>query len=1404
MPSKEWTQHIILRSLTVQKKKDITEKLISNLSEDHFSLETYRIAFRRLYAMYLKKGRLLSWKELIFDSSIPDRNREKLRLREIKRSKIVVTDKSLLLPKSYEEFSALLESNWYNAVHNKTIQLQNKLTTDLSGKQLTNEDINRVYEEIEQSLSGIKKLSSTSGTIFHLSKPTITECLANFRNKLKNNFFIPTGFKEFDDRNLGIPVDSFFLIAGKAGSGKCLEGNSIVPTNKGLLTLEEIWKSQNRYPSTKGFKKVEGMEVIDHKFETSETTKVFRTIGRVDKILTNFGDEIVGLPEHKLLCVKHRSSTMDFIEISDILKKDWVAKSIGTNIFSTEVPSFDYYDSELINTTNNPKLRKDVTLPRKLSIELSEIFGFMVAEGYSTHYFCNTSEEINNYYCDLLLKVFKCERKIYSDNCSVRHGALVGEFIGKYCGSPSSSERFIPLCIRQSPEKFQCAFLRAFFEGDGSVYPKEAPSSIEATTISKQLAYEIKAILENIGIFCSIRKRESWATNGSENQVSKDSYTVKILKQSFILFSEKIGFISIKKNKLMRKGVKYFSTLSSNSQNTNMSATGPVSKMPGMVQFDELIGVLDSICLKLSGSNFPYSRGTDKFNLNMIFGQSDVSLIRKRRRARKVIELTKYTWKKSRKAIKNSPTIILNKIKEHGRAVELIKFLNKCYKHTWSRVVSKDSGIRNSIVYDLTVPGNESYAVNGIMGHNSTLALTIGMNFKRSGARVCFLPLEMGVEMLLIKMAASIIKVPVTTIVKEYDFYHKKVVKAVSRFLVKDENSPECFDFYVPDSNATLEDVLAKLKPNQYDIIIVDYITLLASMDKEDWKSLDKAGRLAKVFATNNKTIVCLLAQLDETTENVRYSRSLTEHCVPLSSYVNINGKLKLVKDIVNEEIREQDYTVKIDTVSGVRKTEKLYYFGEKKVKSITTDKGYNIKTTLKTPLLVLTPEFKLEWRKSSELKVDDRIAVKKGLSFPKKDVIFNYIDNNHYDSRNNVFKLPPKMTPELAKILGYLCAEGSFDGKGIFFGNADKEVCKDFYNAWINVFGNTGVNFSEEMQSRQYVFRTISQQLYRFLTYIGVPNTSRNMEIPKCILESTKECAIEFLKAYMEGDGYSSKSSSTIGCTTYSRKLANQLQLIFLKFGIIAARNMHKDTYDRKKDLSNKYWQLNVCGSSCNKYMNQIGFITKKKNSNVPISYKSDTEGIPYLLKVLNNKKKGRNKIYCEDRKSRMVRLSSLLHTGVHSSNTINPNKINEEFLTNLKTYFPTLSTVLQTYLDNDLFFDKIVKIKEGKAKVADFTVKEGNTGTIIDEGNFIANGLVTHNSSNAFIWPEDHFKIKETGYMTIKQKKARNQDPFTFRLAVDLATSSITDYVNTGEERVTIKAAEGFDDIVPKDDDL
>lgn len=158
----------------------------------------------------------------------------------------------------------------------------------------------------------------------------------------------------------------------------------------------------------------------------------------------------------------------------------------------------------------------------------------------------------------------------------------------------------------------------------------------------------------------------------------------------------------------------------------------------------------------------------------------------------------------------------------------------------------------------------------------SSLALQIAMNVFQMGARVCMVSLEMDEDENLTRVASNLTGIPSNRLIGEFDAYKKKIYTAWRDFFKP--NGAATFDFYTPEESETLVNILSTLKPYKYDIIIIDYITLVAPMDNEGWKSLDKAGRYAKVFATNNKTIICLLAQLDSSKNDVRYARALMEH----------------------------------------------------------------------------------------------------------------------------------------------------------------------------------------------------------------------------------------------------------------------------------------------------------------------------------------------------------------------------------------------------------------------------------------------------------------------------------------------------------------------------------------------
>ena len=221
MISSEWIQHIILRSLCISKKRKINEKIIGEISEDNFTAPSYKKSIRRVISYYQKKGRFLTWKELINDPTISEEIRKKIKAKEIKRKKVKNNDSSLNLPKNYDEYKNLVQYLYSDSKYKSMIDLQNELTNSLSKNEApTSDTVDDILNRVSEQVDYIKKLENSSGTIVKLESSVISEKILSFRRKIKDKFFFPTGIKGFDSKNMGIPSDSFFLIAAKSGAGK--------------------------------------------------------------------------------------------------------------------------------------------------------------------------------------------------------------------------------------------------------------------------------------------------------------------------------------------------------------------------------------------------------------------------------------------------------------------------------------------------------------------------------------------------------------------------------------------------------------------------------------------------------------------------------------------------------------------------------------------------------------------------------------------------------------------------------------------------------------------------------------------------------------------------------------------------------------------------------------------------------------------------------------------------------------------------------------------------------------------------------------------------------------------------------------------------------------------------------
>lgn len=207
------------------------------------------------------------------------------------------------------------------------------------------------------------------------------------------------------------------------------------------------------------------------------------------------------------------------------------------------------------------------------------------------------------------------------------------------------------------------------------------------------------------------------------------------------------------------------------------------------------------------------------------------------------------------------------------------QYLRKAYKNLQNKFLIP-TGFKAFDSINMGIPSSALFVILGKTGSGkSSLALNICMNAKIQGARVCFVPLEMSIDEMLMKMGSRLLMEPINELNQNLKKAFKKIIKVTDDFLGdKGEDGASCFDFYVPDTSDSVEDVLNFLQPYGYDIICIDYPKLLSQGTMPEWEALDKGARFAKRFSAKNRCYVLWLAQMDDNTESIRYSRAVMEH----------------------------------------------------------------------------------------------------------------------------------------------------------------------------------------------------------------------------------------------------------------------------------------------------------------------------------------------------------------------------------------------------------------------------------------------------------------------------------------------------------------------------------------------
>lgn len=180
-----------------------------------------------------------------------------------------------------------------------------------------------------------------------------------------------------------------------------------------------------------------------------------------------------------------------------------------------------------------------------------------------------------------------------------------------------------------------------------------------------------------------------------------------------------------------------------------------------------------------------------------------------------------------------------------------------------------------------------------------------------------------------------------------------------------------------------------------------------------------------------------------------------------------------------------------------------------------------------------------------------------------KKFKVEDWIQSKHRGSitlRKNKIRIPTELTPELARIIGYLVADGSIASEQtIGYDTTSREKLDDFVSLVKKVFGFTPRHSKKRdsyYTSGWYCRCEISyKKIIHFFKEIGFHGQKAyTKKLPDCIMQGPRNCVVECLSAMISSDGGFTKAGSSCGYSLFysskSKKLLEQVHILFGNLG--------------------------------------------------------------------------------------------------------------------------------------------------------------------------------------------------------------------------------------------------------------
>jgi protein RecA len=472
----------------------------------------------------------------------------------------------------------------------------------------------------------------------------------------------------------GLPRGRVVEIYGPEGSGKCVTADTMVWTDRGLETIEEIFARAGQAAScTSRTTDVRDLDIrVVNEFGELERVIALTHNNRkpVRKLRLRSGRTVNVTDNHPLRVMTERGYVV-WRKAGNIRQGDYI---VSATFGAVEAAGGD-----------------------GLSEDEAVLLGYLVAEGSMSSkgkvQFTNWDPEVSGEYTKLMESLFGVKVANYYNKEFIVHNTALRARLAKEYGMDyvTAFGKVVPPRVRTAGHKIQRAFLSALFEGDGWIDPT---STVGLGTASKQLAREVQLMLYGLGIPCTVSSKFN-------KKYERHYWTVTINPAVADRFLNEIGFRSARREGQVRKNFK-LSRYECQFEN--------IPHIAGLVRDlrDDIGG--DREFDRIAGDLF----------------RSDMFLPCSQQRLLKIVE-----WADGNR----------QRLSPGGRLISDYLALLANLRYTYEEVVEiQDLGTQPT--FDLALEETHSFIANGVVSHNTSIALHAIANAQRKGGIAAFIDAE--------------------------------------------------------------------------------------------------------------------------------------------------------------------------------------------------------------------------------------------------------------------------------------------------------------------------------------------------------------------------------------------------------------------------------------------------------------------------------------------------------------------------------------------------------------------------------------------------------------------------------------------------------------------------------------